>query len=642
MGIGNVLFTALLGTFLLAGGAYYFFGVWGLIVAIVGGISLLVIFGEPIALATGLASEATIAAAALRKAEKEKQKAQAASSTVHPTQTTVIKNTVPDISDFYHQAMKEIHKQLAPIGRSSSALAMPATTAMEIKDLYRNAKYVLFLGLIGFLAYFVLGKAGLQTSFNIGILGFIIGLLLLHRFYLPGAQVIMKLLGVIAVAAGGLLVFLLLGRFALPAMLTTLALGVFVVIIFVEWKFKAGTVVLLVNALVFSILLGPPSFLNYPPINAFSYDHLFRPESPLFLAAEAQSTIFQQGWAKFLNAPQKLKEGGTRAQQALNKQMLIATGDYETGVEAQSTAPLGVFLEHAGVTSPRVPIGTPIDMYAELTAQAFKSGEDVFKIQLRCYAKDLMGKEITGSKGEITQSTFELMELESYPIDCILDSTKIGQVAAKATLEATFDFTTSAFLKGHFMPQDVIRDYTRQEKQPLTEFGISGKDLDAVYTAGPLRIGMGLGKQPVPIITNSPFAPTLGITFENNWPQGTFVAFNKLTITAPPGINIIGIDGDGQSIAGKCKTNVRKEHVCTLFAQDAARFFPDKIFTKTIRVQTQGRSTEELLGGAPLAIRSFKVDVDYTYTIDTSVDITVIPAQTPTIPIQHIGVPVPP
>ena len=58
-----------------------------------------------------------------------------------------------------------------------------------------------------------------------------------------------------------------------------------------------------------------------------------------------------------------------------------------------------------------------------------------------------------------------------------------------------------------------------------------------------------------------------------------------------------------------------------------------------MRVQTKGTSAEELLAGAPLAIRSFKVDLTYTYQISKEVDVTVLPLPKQEIPITHVGVP---
>ena len=570
---------------------YWILPWWAILIALVVMAVLLFFFWPAILAGIGMAAEAGVAAAegaAMANAAKAVSSATTAAKTAHastpvtPASTTVIAPANHD-----------------PIGNS---------------EILKRLEHVLVVAIIGIVAYFILGNAGLQSTQNISIIGTIVGLIAIAIVYPPALGVIMKLVGIIFLAGGGLLIFLIAGRLFAPALITTVMLGVYIVAVFATWKGKAGFVVLLLNTVLFWLLLFPP--LLY-------YQQAFRPESPLYIAAENQRTIFEEGWAKVRNTPGLIKEGGTSAQQAIQRQILIAIGKYETGVEAANSQPLGVFLEHVGVTSPRVPLGTPIDMYAELTAQAFKADE-LLNVNLRCYAKTLVGKEIPGSAGEIQpQSTFELSELESYPIDCILDSTKIEEGAAKVSIEATFDFATGAFLKGHFMPQEVIRDYARQGKQPLTEFGITGKDLTAVYTPGPLRVGMGLGKQPVPILPNTAFGPTLGVTFENNWPQGKFVAFKKMVITAPPGLEIKSIDG--KPVPGNCKLTPLKEHSCIFQETQLTEFFPDKIFTKTLRVQTQGRSVEELLGGAPLAIRSFKVDVTYTYRINKDVDITVLP-----------------
>lgn len=620
MGIGKVLVPAIIALLLVVGGAYYFFGIIGLVFAIVAGVGCLVIFGPELLAGIGMAAEVTSLTGKKEsfyevpgtgKTFRTKEQADKYMAKMTSAATTAAKAATT-------AAQAATTASARPAAPASNNQGSSTTTRLKILTAILAAMIAL---------YFILLTAGLNPIYNLVILSSVFVFITISIIHPPFFTTTMKIVGSIALTFGCVLVFLIMGRFGLPAFVTTAVMALVIVAVFATWNAKIGILVLLLNLLVFTLLLGPPASIDYPPFNKISYTQMFRAESPLYLAAEQQKVIFEKGIANILTAPETIKEGGTSAQQALKRQILIATGEYETGVEAQSSAPLGVFLERTGVTSPRVTIGTPIDLYSELTAQAFKSDE-LLEVKLGCYGKTLAGKKIEGTDGEIQpQNTFELAELESYPIDCILDSTKIaktGQSAAKATLEATFDFSTGAFLKGHFMPQEVIRDYTRQGKQPLTEFGITGKDITATYTAGPLRVGMGLGKQPVPILPNAAFGPTLGITFENNWPQGKFQTFKKLVITAPPGLEIKSIDG--QDVTGKCKRTPQKEHTCTFQGEaDVVKFFPDKIYTKTLRVQTQGQSADELLSGAPLAIRSFKVDVTYTYQIHTDVDITILP-----------------
>lgn len=526
-----------------------------------------------------------------------------------------------DTSEEAEEALKK--QQAEELAREGAAIAASAEAAASAakptatNTPFKNRRALLLLIMLALLAgYYLLNKAGLKNIWSVGIAGGIAVLLVLIILAPSPAKFVWRLLGIIAITAGGLLGFFALALlpFQVPAFFTTIFILGTIAIAFAEWGKGAGITLLLVNALLFFILLGPWH-------SKLHYTEAFRIDSPLYLAAEKQQAEFAKIWESRV----KVKQGATGVQQDIKRRILVATGEYEDGVEAATSEPLGVFLEKTAVTRERVTIGTPIDLFTELTAQTFGFSDETLKIKLQCYGKTFSGNKIEGSNGDITpQAEFELADLESYPVDCVLNSEKFGVGPAKAVIEAEFDFTTSSFIKGHFMPQEIIRDYARQKKQPLTELGISGRDLEAVYTAGPLRIGMGLGRQPIPILPNTPFAPTLGITFENNWVQGKFVEFKKLTITAPPGIEMIGIDG--QKILKNCKT-IQKEQTCTMEEKDLEEMFKDKIFTRTIRVQTQGRSAEELLQGAPLAIRSFKLSVDYVYQISKEIDVTVLPIQ---------------
>jgi hypothetical protein len=67
-----------------------------------------------------------------------------------------------------------------------------------------------------------------------------------------------------------------------------------------------------------------------------------------------------------------------------------------------------------------------------------------------------------------------------------------------------------------------------------------------------------------------------------------------------------------------------------LSSEELARLFPKGkpvVTPKTVRVHTGMDNLEQsiatILSGAPMAIRSFKVDVDYTYRIKKMASVTV-------------------
>ena len=301
----------------------------------------------------------------------------------------------------------------------------------------------------------------------------------------------------------------------------------------------------------------------------------------------------------------------TQSREQLNRQINIATGDYESGVEAQSTKQLGVFLENLGMTETQVRKDGTVDFYARLRAESFttSASAEPLLITVKCY------DDKTSKSGSIRpQDTFTVEEYESLDIDCLFDARELAVGSNTLALEATFTFTTNAFLKSYFMDQETIRSYTRQREDPLDAFQITDKNPSTVYTAGPMRIGMSAGKQPIALIADRNEGPTLSVTIERSWLDGELLSLDELSITVPPGLQIESVSGE--KVGSFCSSSTTQEQVCTFGPDFISKIVTDlkKPFT-TLRVFTTKRDSTKLLGGAPLAIRSFKTEIRYTYRI---------------------------
>jgi hypothetical protein len=233
-------------------------------------------------------------------------------------------------------------------------------------------------------------------------------------------------------------------------------------------------------------------------------------------------------------------------------------------------------------------------------------------------------------RGIITpKPVFAVAEDEEQPVDCNIDAVHLGTGRHDITLEATFGFPTSAYLKGYFMLQDQIRAYKRQHPEesasPLDEFGITDKNPFAVFTGGPLYIGMGVGLQPIPLPEEN-YGPTLSITLDRNWPEGELMSVKSLAVSVPPGLKITKVSG--RPVEGYCKVNELGEDSCVLDKPEILdRIFPPiekpVRLRKNIRVETMITDKAALMANAPLAIRSFKVTIDYDYRIKKTATVTV-------------------
>src|SRR3989344_4334412 len=144
---------------------YWILPWWAILIALVVMAVLLFFFWPAILAGIGMAAEAGVAAA--EGAAKAVSSATTAAKTAHastpvtPASTTVIAPANHD-----------------PIGNS---------------EILKRLEHVLVVAIIGIVAYFILGNAGLQSTQNISIIGTIVGLIAIAIVYPPALGVIMKL-----------------------------------------------------------------------------------------------------------------------------------------------------------------------------------------------------------------------------------------------------------------------------------------------------------------------------------------------------------------------------------------------------------------------------------------------------------------
>ncbi len=433
---------------------------------------------------------------------------------------------------------------------------------------------ILILG-AAFTFYVLLQRLGLKTPFNLSFI-IIFGLAAAVYEIAPGP--ISKIFRWASLLGGGVVGFwaLAMGPFSADiakwAILTWLFLYTFM--FFSVLGFKKGSIVFLFNAVIFFLL-----FTNF-------YNGVYESGTPLYAALEGQ----QKAWG------QLSKDTGTLWQQTvkgIKQQIYIATGDYEQGVEANREKPLGVYLEGVGVTSGTVSIDDTINAFATLKSQSFKTDKDLV-IKLDCYETDKQDQP--DKHGKITpKDTFNVVENEEQPVDCNIDAAHLGTGSHSVTLEATFGFPTSAYQKGYFMEQSQIREYKRQHPEdgtsPLDAFGITDKNPIAVFTSGPLYIGMGVGQQPIPLPETENYGPTLTITLDRNWPEGELIKVKKIVIAVPPGLKVTQVSGRPVSTDNNYCQLVNEEDTCTLDKPEILdRLFPPEEkpinLKKNIRVET--------------------------------------------------------
>ncbi|MBS3114169.1 hypothetical protein J4448_03635 [Candidatus Woesearchaeota archaeon] len=226
----------------------------------------------------------------------------------------------------------------------------------------------------------------------------------------------------------------------------------------------------------------------------------------------------------------------------------IATaGLYRGNVEKNRYESLGVYFGNIRAADPRFYTDEPITVWGTLRSKTYK---DAVIVNFSCYRwKD--NKKIRADK-IIPEIIFPIFTLEEVDTQCtFLPKTESPTPAGAniVTFSAEYNFGTDAYLKTYFIDRERFRASAREGIEPLTQFGIKDKTPAAVFTNGPVEIGLGAG----PLVTVSEgyaIKPTISITLTNRkeisdkdkriitrW-EGKIKNITELILLTPPGITL--------------------------------------------------------------------------------------------------------
>ncbi len=239
----------------------------------------------------------------------------------------------------------------------------------------------------------------------------------------------------------------------------------------------------------------------------------------------------------------------------LDAQLVHATGGYYKGeVEKNKDGPLGVFIEKLQTSQPRYYEGEEVIVFGSVKARSLEEGVNV---DMKCYKEGFIFD--TDSTTVIPNKTFTVYSSETRDFECsfkpkkmLIDLTEIREDARffdlginTITVDAEFSFETLAYLKSYFMDIDKKRDMTKEGLDPFREYGIKDKEPIAIYTDGPVIIGMETTSPIIEVGDDVVSRPRLGITLENRdgW-EGVIRSLTELVILTPPGALIENLEDD--------------------------------------------------------------------------------------------------
>lgn len=299
------------------------------------------------------------------------------------------------------------------------------------------------------------------------------------------------------------------------------------------------------------------------------------------------------------------------------KQYEYATGmRYEGRVEENENIPLGVYFEEVKASASEFYEDEPIEVWGNLLVRTLDRDTPV-TVNLGCVYEE---ENIPGKVGG--EENFTIYTMEEEVIECRFDAGKIPKGRRKIRLNADFNFKTMAYLKSYVMDKESLRSMRREGIDVFDYYGIRDKEPIAIFTNGPVEIGMETNAPPIGLDEDS--TPYLGITIKNQW-SGNIKNISEMIVQIPKGMEFFddcdkkfdvvteGIDPDYNGY----KLNNR-----------GVRYFKmpiekDEINYRSLRCLMQIKDKSRVLGDVPLTTKYFRTTISYDYELFQNVRVNI-------------------
>ena len=420
--------------------------------------------------------------------------------------------------------------------------------------------------------------------------------------------------------------------------------------------------------------------------------------------------FIRTGWNNVKDTFSKVIEG-FRAD--IENQIIYASGGYYKGkVERNKIGPLGVFIDKLKASQPRYYENEDVIIWG--TLKALSLGDNV-NIKMSCHKK---GEEKYSTK-TTPNIPFTIYSKETRDFECVFEEGKmadsrsflgkalggigfdpnfppggvigydVSTLSSELTpgihtisVDAEFGFETLAYLKSYFMDIERKRSMVGEGLDPFKEFGITDTEPIAVYTDGPVIMGMEMTSPIIEVGEGIVTQPRIGITLENKegW-EGIIRSLTELVILTPHGIKMdledepctvdfekyelekdckqdscvnlafkpcvevceLNKKKDCQRECGKIKTSCEKD--CDiLFKGDkegetyngykidvnAEQWLVLDIFKDidryrsfSCRLTVASKGDDSVLGNTPLTVKYFRAKARYNYTLSKDIDVQI-------------------
>lgn len=252
----------------------------------------------------------------------------------------------------------------------------------------------------------------------------------------------------------------------------------------------------------------------------------------------------------------------SRTRELIENRLDVATaGLYRGNVEKNQYESLGVYFGNVRAADPVFFEDEPITVWGTIRSKTYS---DAVIINFSCYRwKD--NTKISADK-VFPDIHFPIFTLEEVDTECTFypkldEDDMIKPGPNTVTLAAAYNFGTDAYLKSYFIDRDRFRASTRENIDPLVQYGIKDKNPVAVFTNGPVEIGMGTGQPLITVTDGYLIKPSIDITLRNReqihdkdkniitkW-DGRIKNITELILLVPPGIELSNLDNCGKEDA---------------------------------------------------------------------------------------------
>ena len=298
---------------------------------------------------------------------------------------------------------------------------------------------------------------------------------------------------------------------------------------------------------------------------------------------------------------------------------------YTGQVEQNSDKPLGVTLEDVKSTEEFYVQGGEVTLWGYVSMESFLH-DSLYVIpnaKIARQRENFPAASCTPPVAEVFHGGSELIECTFPPLNA--DGTLAFPAGSyPVEMSVSFPFETWADITYTFVSEEKARNYARLQRDIFEELDINEQPT-AVYTSGPIMIGMGGSRMPILVTNTPPYLKNayIGITIQNDWVNGQLDEVGSLELKLPKGFLLPECDRRGGDVIGPLPDPNVENYNRYVFRNVVNS---ENAFT-SVRCKLVLESPDvlsEVFGGADKALRTFVATANYSYTIKEKTNFMVV------------------